>query len=626
MEELSKAQFARLSVEEREQYLNNLLNTIEFSESEYSSNDDEDWDPIIRTLQSRTETSDNEMNVGELRDTEVEDDDDDDEDSNDEDSDENEIKIPAEGPLKAKDGTVWEQTVPVHHQTPAGSIIRKRSGPHRSTNTLSIRDTFRCFFSPEMIDVVLKCTNQKACAVYNEWNRKNPDKNQKVWKSVTSREFEAFLGILITAGANHSNTDHTTDMWKITSYPLYRATMSLNRFWNILRFIRFDDSNTRNLRLKDDKAAPIRDIWTVLNSNLRKHYRPTENLTVDEQLFPYRGRTRFTQYIPSKPAKYGIKVCWICDAENWYPLTGILYTGKSATRCEKNQGERVVKELAIPFKNSGRNITTNNFFTTLSLAKDLLSWRLTLVGTVKKNKPYVPREMGALRTRAELSTVFGFHENVTICSYMPKKNKAVILLSTMHHDKAIVGPKQKPEILHFYNKTKSDVDVMDKMLGTYTTRRQTKRWPLAFFYNIIDITALAAYLIYFMNNDMLHKRTNERRSFLRQLGEELCLPAIEDRATNALYSRHINIKTAIECMLKKSFFGAVNADDDVRLSARDHTGRTPVQGSCYICYAAPHKRRRKTRKGCHNCSRPICNEHAVNISYCRSCSNTARNT
>jgi hypothetical protein len=95
---------------------------------------------------------------------------------------------------------------------------------------------------------------------------------------------------------------------------------------------------------------------------------------------PYRGRTRFTQYIPSKPAKYGIKVWWICDAKNWYPMS-ILYTGKSATSREKNQGERIVKELATPFKNSGRNITTDNFFTTLPLAKQLLSWKLTLSET-----------------------------------------------------------------------------------------------------------------------------------------------------------------------------------------------------------------------------------------------------
>ena len=60
---------------------------------------------------------------------------------------------------------------------------------------------------------------------------------------------------------------------------------------------------------EQDKAALIRDVWTMFNSNLSKMYKPTENVTIDEQLYPYRGHTIFTQYIPSKPAKYGIKIC-----------------------------------------------------------------------------------------------------------------------------------------------------------------------------------------------------------------------------------------------------------------------------------------------------------------------------
>nr|XP_036220162.1 piggyBac transposable element-derived protein 4-like [Bactrocera oleae] len=126
-----------------------------------------------------------------------------------------------------------------------------------------------------------------------------------------------------------SNTDHTFDMWHSNSYPQYPAMMGLTRFHNILRFLRFNDGNTRSERKKEDKEAPIRDVWTMFNLNLAQMYKPTANLTIDEQLYPYRGRTGFTQYIPSKPAKYGIKIWWICDAENAYPLQGIMYTGKT---------------------------------------------------------------------------------------------------------------------------------------------------------------------------------------------------------------------------------------------------------------------------------------------------------
>jgi hypothetical protein len=46
---------------------------------------------------------------------------------------------------------------------------------------------------------------------------------------------------------------------------------------------------------------------------------------------------------PSKSAKYEIKVWWICDAENYYPFIGQIYTGKASTGRETNQGKRVNK-------------------------------------------------------------------------------------------------------------------------------------------------------------------------------------------------------------------------------------------------------------------------------------------
>ena len=61
------------------------------------------------------------------------------------------------------------------------------------------------------------------------------------------------------------------------------------------------------------------------NSNLAHMYKPFENLTIDEQLCPPRSRTGFTQYIPSKIAKYGIKTWWFCDVQNSYPLNRIIW-------------------------------------------------------------------------------------------------------------------------------------------------------------------------------------------------------------------------------------------------------------------------------------------------------------
>ena len=55
---------------------------------------------------------------------------------------------------------------------------------------------------------------------------------------------------------------------------------------------------------------------------------PSSNTCIDEQLYSYRGRCSFKQYIPSKPAKYGIKFWSIVDCSSGYLLASEIYAGK----------------------------------------------------------------------------------------------------------------------------------------------------------------------------------------------------------------------------------------------------------------------------------------------------------
>lgn len=378
-----------------------------------------------------------------------------------------------ESKLYGKDKTEWNAN-PLSTQINAkfNSKIPLRTGPIESTKNLSIRETFDCIFNDEMRNIIVTETNRKANSIFDADNEKYPDKPPKIWKSLTIEELNAYLAVLITAGVHHSNKEHLNELWTDDSLPLYRACTGKNRFKAISRFLRFDDFNTREERLKTTKAAPIANIFNKLNENLFFHYDASMYITIDEQLYGFRGRTRFTQYMPKKPAKYGIKVWWSCDSLTGYPLVGQIYTGKSSNGREINQGERVVKDLSFKFKDTGRNIVTDNFFSTFALAKFLSEWNLTFVGTMKKNKTCIPKEMLANTSREPLSTIFGFHDNVTMCSYVPKKNKAVVLLSTLHNTKTITDDsKKKPEIIQHYNKTKGGVDLMDKMAGAFTKRK-----------------------------------------------------------------------------------------------------------------------------------------------------------
>ena len=202
--------------------------------------------------------------------------------------------------------------------------------------------------------------------------------------------------------------------------------------------------------------------------------------------------------MPSKPGKYGIKNFWLCDASIPYAFNEKIYVGKQpGTATEKNLGQNLVLYLTEPIQNTGKNVNIDNYLTGIQLANMMLHRRLTIVGTVRKCKREVPDCMKAAESHEQKLSTFGFHERLTLTSNVPKRNKAVILASSMDNDVSIIedDAQKRPKIIHFYNK-KTGVDLVDQMVQTYTCKRATPRWPFALFCNMLDIAALNAYTIF----------------------------------------------------------------------------------------------------------------------------------
>ncbi|RZC31792.1 DDE Tnp 1 7 domain containing protein [Asbolus verrucosus] len=66
--------------------------------------------------------------------------------------------------------------------------------------------------------------------------------------------------------------------------------MSGKRFEILINFLRFDDCTTRSERKKCDRAAAISEFFYSFIHNSQEMYYPSENVTVDEMLDPFRGR------------------------------------------------------------------------------------------------------------------------------------------------------------------------------------------------------------------------------------------------------------------------------------------------------------------------------------------------
>ncbi|UYV83290.1 C9orf114 [Cordylochernes scorpioides] len=101
--------------------------------------------------------------------------------------------------------------------------------------------------------------------------------------------------------------------------------------------------------------------------------------------------------------------------------------------------------------------------------------------------------------------------------------------------------KRKPDIIMDYNLTKGGVDTIDQMVSNFSTSRRSRRWPLALFYALLDITALNSYIIF--NYQIDKKDQKERSTFIVDLGRSLI---DEHLATRNLNSLPLELQTTIK--------------------------------------------------------------------------------
>ncbi|CAH2000087.1 unnamed protein product [Acanthoscelides obtectus] len=165
--------------------------------------------------------------------------------------------------------------------------------------------------------------------------------------------------------------------------------MSEQRFRFLLRCLRFDNINDRNMRKELDKMAAIREVFELFTNNFEKYFSPSEYLTIDEQLLAFRGRAAFRQYIPNKLSKYGIKTFALVDAKTAYTMKLETYVGLQppGPYQQSNNAKDIVMRIVEPVQGTNRNITGDNWFTSIPLVNELLTEKkLTYVGTLRKNK------------------------------------------------------------------------------------------------------------------------------------------------------------------------------------------------------------------------------------------------
>lgn len=505
-----------------------------------------------------------------------------------------------------KNGFSWSKTeVARNSRTPAHNIIHV-SQPKQALVFRNFEELWSKMFDSEMLATITLHTNNKL-QTYRERFR---DSSRQELKDTNESEMRCLFGLLYYSSVFKNNDTDANYLFATngTGHEIFRCVMSKYRFCTLLNCLRFDDGTDRQERLKSDKLAAISWLFDKFVLNSQQNYNLGPNTCIDEMLIPFRGRCKFVVYMPNKPAKYGIKVLVLSDAETRYMYNAYIYCGKGSdgeglSPAEKDLAvpTQSVLKLSKPIENSNRNITADNWFSSIPLMQILTTKKLTYLGTLKKNKKEIPPEFLPNKHREPGSSLYGFTKDYTLLSHVPKKCKAVVLISSSHHTEAVDDKTKKPIMIVDYNHSKGGVDEIDKKCSIYSSSRKTRRWPMAIFYRILDLAGTNAFVLY----ESCPGAKLRRGDFILSLARELVLPILKERVYNNRLPRELRL--TIARVLGKD------------LPPPQPQFQPPGPAGRKLCSICPSKLKRQTRYNCFSCKKPICLQ--CSSPTCKDCQN-----
>ena len=269
-------------------------------------------------------------------------------------------------------------------------------------------DFFEAFFEDRMWEVIVDETNRYArerklslgpdAFVQSTHDSYRPHARLNQWRDTTVSELKLWMAHVILMGlVRKPNIEMYWTSDPFTKTPFFGKLMSRDRFTALLANLHVDD-DTENPPFVSalpnnghDPLAKMRSFINMLDRNFLSVYKPERDISIDEGCMPWKGRLRFKQYNPSKPARFHVKLYQVCEASSGYVLGFKTYTGKGSCHSElsslDNECTTTTKTVltlleACNLLDRGHHVYMDNYYTSPELMEELLSRSTLACGTV----------------------------------------------------------------------------------------------------------------------------------------------------------------------------------------------------------------------------------------------------
>ena len=382
-------------------------------------------------------------------------------------------------------------------------------------------DTFRQFLTPTIVNHIVKSTNNFAIDQITRNSRQNPEDKVQNWKPVDAYEIEAFLGLFMLQGLVRKKSIPSYWSTGYVGTPVFSETMTKNRFEDIKRYFHLNAKG-------EDK---IDKFTQMLIRNWQAAYNCSRELSLDESMMGFKGKTRMKQYQKLKPKKEGLMAIALSEAKTGYCINWKLYRGKGyiPDRPSEDNNTTVLK-LLEPVKNLGHHVIMDSAYVCPDLLHQLASELQTgAYGTIRMNRKFLPlkiKEATAKKGRKVTDTdksrdvryiawpkgkkkMFAHYQNLAKKEEKRKSKTGIILPKWFNRETTEVvrlasnitnfkmDPiTKRPCLLEMYNFYKGGVDLTNQRMVYYLNIHRTRKWWIRVFAYLLEITYHNSYILW----------------------------------------------------------------------------------------------------------------------------------
>lgn len=374
----------------------------------------------------------------------------------------------------------------------------------------SVADVVNLFMGVDLFEHMATESNRYHYQVLNKY--KISSKTKK-WRDVTAAEMKKFLGLIVLMGQVKKNMIH--EYWSTDpaiETPFFSKVMSRNRFMQILQTWHF--SNNENIAPNSNRLVKIQPVVDYLKLRFNKVYKPDRQLSLDEYVIPWSGRSISFRTCDSKNSmKDGLLVRALCEAVTGYICNFEIH----ATREEKL--EETVSTVTEPCKNVWHHVYQDNYYNSVNLTRTLLMNKIRTCGAIRKSRGF-PRALQSVKLSSGESAFRRNHDVLLLIWNNGTRNMNMI--STIHNaqlmkvesaNKKSQKSIRKPALILDYNKYMKGVDRVNHYLEFYSILRKTKKWTIRVVMFLINCALFNSFKVY----TELNGRKKMFKKFLRDV-------------------------------------------------------------------------------------------------------------